>query len=60
MSFEMEELLKTPYVRGVYSPTPLVVSHPREEEESEIAMSSDSPLSTGASQWRRLISDDDE
>lgn len=50
MSFEMVELLKTPYMDGVYFPTPLVVSRPKEEEEDgDTAMSFDPPLPIGAS-----------
>lgn len=61
ISFEMEVLLETPYVGGVYFPTLLVVLHLGEEEEGNTATSFDPPPSTGTSQRRRrLIGEEDE
>lgn len=61
MLSEMEKLLKTPYVGGVYFPTLLAVSHLQKEEESETAISSGPPSSTRASQRRRkLVGEDNE
>lgn len=47
--FEIEVLLGTLYMGGVYFPIPLIVLHPREEGGSETTMSSDpSPFEGGS------------
>lgn len=53
--------METPYVGGVYFPTPLVILHPKEEEEGEATMCSNPSLPVGTPRWRkRLIGEDGE
>lgn len=57
----MAELLKTPYVDGVYFPTPLAISHPKEEEEEDdTATSFEPPPPTRASRKTRKLLIDEE
>lgn len=59
--------MKTVYTNRVYFPKPLTISHPKEEEDGDTAISFDLFLPTGASQRRRRLitnerepEDDDE